>query len=205
MKKLLSSLLFLLAYWQESAAQNNEVRASAIGISFFLDDFVTPQNIRSTSLKDVITKRKWAHIGEMGSGLALHYFNGLSPHVDFSCSVSGSFTSHVLPSQESDDNFFLLESDAGIQYKFLTEKHLVTPYLTAGIGASEIHSYYGAIIPVGAGVKLNLYDEAAIFLSSQYRIPVTIQTNNFHFIYSLGIAGVIGERKSKPARTQYLN
>jgi OmpA-OmpF porin, OOP family len=38
-----------------------------------------------------------------------------------------------------------------------------------------------------------LFDEAHFFINSQYRIPVTTNTANYHFLHSIGIAGVIGK------------
>lgn len=198
MKKLLSSFVLLINYFQIVSAQEHNIRPPAIGISFLLNDFVTPQNIRTSSLGEVINQDKWARLGQMGTGLSLHYFKGLASHFDIAYTLSGSFSAQVYESQPEGSNYFLIETDASVNYNFLTEKHVFTPFLSAGIGASEIKSYYGAIVPVGAGFKINLYDEAAIFLTTQYRIPVTTHTNNFHFVYSLGIAGVIGQKKSNP-------
>jgi hypothetical protein len=39
---------------------------------------------------------------------------------------------------------------------------------------------------------VNLFNEGGIFLGTQYRIPVT-QSASYHFMYSFGIAGVIGK------------
>jgi hypothetical protein len=75
----------------------------------------------------------------------------------------------------------------------LTEKYWLTPYASLGAGLSRYGSYYGALIPVGLGLKLNLFDEAHFFINSQYRIPVTTNTANYHFLHSIGIAGVIGK------------
>ena len=78
------------------------------------------------------------------------------------------------------------------------EKYVFTPYLIAGLGASRYKSSYGAFIPLGGGFKVNFFDEASLFISSQYRIPLTKETNNYHFVTSLGISGVVGKKKLPP-------
>ena len=44
------------------------------------------------------------------------------------------------------------------------ESYWVTPYVSAGVGASKYKGYYGAFIPLGVGFKVNLFDEAAVFI-----------------------------------------
>ncbi|RYZ15405.1 MAG: OmpA family protein, partial [Sphingobacteriales bacterium] len=56
-------------------------------------------------------------------------------------------------------------------------------------------AYFGAFIPTGVGLRINLLDDAHLFVTSQYRIPVTKETVNYHFLNSIGIAGRIGNKK----------
>jgi hypothetical protein len=60
------------------------------------------------------------------------------------------------------------------------------------VGASKFKNYYAAFLPLGLGFKLNLFDEAAVFIGTQYRIPVS-EAASYHFMYSFGISGVIGK------------
>ena len=104
-----------------------------------------------------------------------------------------------MPDVDGDNSTLLLEADATANLKLLTDAHVFTPYLTFGVGASEFQHYYGAIIPLGIGIKFNLFNEAAVFLSTEYRVPVTPQTNSFHFVYAFGVAGTIGQKKGTPS------
>jgi outer membrane protein OmpA-like peptidoglycan-associated protein len=74
---------------------------------------------------------------------------------------------------------------------------VVSPYFQVGIGASKYKGYYGAFIPTGLGIQVNLFDEAFFLINSQYRIGITESTSN-HFYYSIGLAGVVGKRKTAP-------
>lgn len=196
MKKILASLFAVFLLLPASFGQTNEnVRPASLGVSFFMNDFTTAQRIRTTSLSDVLSDKKWAKFREMTPGIAISYFQGLTPKVDFAGTLAASYESKPFgdgQSFASDD--LLLQADASIQLKMVTEDYWVQPYASIGLGAQKYKGYYGAFIPVGVGIKLNLYDEAAIFINSQYRIPVTTATSGYHFFYSIGVAGVIGKK-----------
>jgi hypothetical protein len=134
----------------------------------------------------------------MSPGIAVTYFRGLKSYVDFAGTLSGSFVDYPLLNKPtgSGDNF-LLEADASLNLKMFTDKYWFTPYITVGVGASKYKGYYGAFIPVGGGLKVNIFDEAAFFITSQYRLPVTNETSSHHFMNSFGFAGVIGGGKKK--------
>ena len=88
----------------------------------------------------------------------------------------------------------MLEGDASLNIKMLGEDYWVSPYAIVGIGASKYRNYYGAFVPLGLGLKVNFFDEANLFFNTQYRVPVTNETSNYHLMYSFGIAGVIGKK-----------
>ncbi len=202
MKKLLQLFIFLSLLVSSAFAQNKDyVRPSAIGISFVLNDYITPQRIRSNSLTSVLNNKQWAKIKELAPGVAVTYFKGLTNHVDFAGTLMGSFVTVPLPDKPASGNDeFLVEADASANFKMTTEKYWVQPYLSAGVGVSKYRSYYGAIIPLGVGLKVNLFDEASVFLTSQYRIPVTKETNNYHFVHGIGVSGNIGKKKEVPLK-----
>jgi OOP family OmpA-OmpF porin len=200
MRKILLLIPLLTLFNAFIEAQDNSIRPPAFGVSFLLNDFITPSRIRSTSLAKVFNDKSWAKFNELGTGLAIHYFQGIQSHIDFSATLAGSFIKNVLPNENSSDNSFLMEGDVSANFKLFSDAYWVTPYFSAGVGASKYKSYYAAILPLGIGIKINLFDEAAVFISSQYRIPVTSETNNYHLMHTIGIAGVIGQRKGAPVK-----
>ena len=44
-------------------------------------------------------------------------------------------------------------------------------------------------------MKINIFVEAHLFIHSNYRIPVTTGTDNYHLTHAIGIAGSIGKKK----------
>ena len=71
------------------------------------------------------------------------------------------------------------------------------PFATAGVGGSKYRGYFGAFIPVGVGLQLNLFDQTYILLNSQYRMPVT-ENVAYHFYHSFGVASSISKKKEAP-------
>ena len=92
MKKILSAIFALCLLMPATHGQQEDYRRpAAIGISFFLNDFETANRIRTTSLNTVLSDKSWAKFREMSPGLALHYFKGLTNHIDFAAMLGGSY------------------------------------------------------------------------------------------------------------------
>jgi hypothetical protein len=181
---LLVSLFFLTSYsFAQDSEKESYVRTPALGISFAFNDFITPRRIRASSLSSVLANKQKAKFNDMG----------LNSHLDLATTLGGSFVEYAVGSDNASDNRFLLEADVSLNAKLLSEKYWFTPYISLGAGISKYGSYYGAFIPAGVGLRLNLFDEAHIFFNSQYRIPVTPSTSNYHFMHSIGIAGTLGK------------
>lgn len=197
MKKILAMLLALSAFVSSGFGQDDEIRPAAIGISFTVNDFATADRIRTTTLSHVLSTKQWAKLKEMSPGLAITYFKGLRKHIDFAGTLAGSFLRYPFPNHTAfGTDRFLLAADAALNFKLVSERYWVQPYAILGIGGHMYGgSYFGAFIPTGLGIKVNFFDEAHLFVTSQYRIPVTTNTANYHFFHQIGIAGVIGEKK----------
>ena len=195
MKKLLAACLAVYFIVPAMKAQDDEIRRPAIGISFSLTDFQTANLIRTTSLNKVLGNKQWADLSDMSPGIGVHYFKGLRKHMDFAVTLNGSFLRYPMPNKNFANDRFLLSADAQINFKMVSEKFWVQPYLLAGVGGHMYGKYWGAFIPLGLGLKINLLDDAHMFITTQYRVPVTTETANYHFLHNIGIAGAIGKKK----------
>jgi OmpA-OmpF porin, OOP family len=202
MKKILAALLALFLIGPAVFSQDDEIRPAAIGVSFILNDYTTAQRIRSSSVSSVLNNGEWATLKEMAPGLALSFFKGLKKHLDFAGTLAGSFVNYTLPDHApTSTDKFLLEGDVSLNFKMVSEKYWVQPYLLAGLGAQMYGgSYFGAFMPTGLGMKLNLFDDAHLFVTAQYRIPVTKGSVEYHFFNQFGIAGRIGKKKEPVAK-----
>ncbi|MBL7746266.1 MAG: OmpA family protein [Chitinophagaceae bacterium] len=198
MKKILLALFALYLLVPASYGQNDEIAPKSLGVSFFFNDFTTPQRIRTTSLSKVLADRNFAKLRQMSPGLSLNYFQGVGKHVDFAGSLSGSFVNYPMPNKVFFNNNFLLEGTASLHLKMTTEKYWLQPYLSLGVGVHKYQVYYGATLPLGVGMKIRLLDEAHMFINSNYRVPLTTETANYHLHHSIGFAGRLSKKKEAP-------
>lgn len=197
MNKFLGALFISTLIASSVFGQDDLIRRPAIAISATLTDFISPARIRSTSLNHVLSNHEMAKLGQMDPGIAVTYFRGLKKHIDFAGTLGGSILQYPFENHPYFTDHLLLTADAQLNFKLTTEKYWVQPYVTAGVGAQQYDGYYGAFIPMGLGMKVNLWDEADFFVTSQYRVPITKETSNYHLFYSLGFAQPLGKKKVK--------
>jgi hypothetical protein len=197
MKKITGLLFALFLFNTLVKAQDDEIQKPTFGVHFFFNDFKTAAAVRANSLGIVFKNREFAKIKDMSPGLAINYINGLTRHIDMSISLAGSFVDYPIQNKAAfGRDFILLEADFSIRGKLISNKAYVNPYLQAGMGASLYKSYYGAFLPLGAGLQVNLFNEAYLLVNAQYRVPIT-ETTNYHFWWGIGLAGNIGKKKSE--------
>ena len=176
-------------------AQNDYKKSPGIGVHFVLNDFKTAADLRNSSLSEVLRAKQWSKTNRMIAGLGFSYIQGLSNHVDFATTLTGSFVDYPVPKKISNgQQNFLLEAAATANLKLVTDKYWFNPFLTIGVGASKYKGYFGAFVPLGAGIQLKLIDNTFILLNSQYRIPVS-ENVAYHFYHSFGIAQSFGKKK----------
>ena len=195
MKKLTGLLFAMVLLNTIVIGQDDDViQKPTFGIQFFFNDFKSAANVRANSLGTVIKNKEFGKIKDMTPGLALTYINGLSKMYDFTTSLAASFIDY--PIQKKDllgRDLLLLEADISVRGKLLSNKSMLNPYLQVGMGASKYKGYYGAFLPVGMGLQMNLFNEAYLLVNAQYRVPIT-ETTNHHFWFGFGLAGNIGKK-----------
>ncbi|HVF81755.1 MAG TPA: hypothetical protein VM884_07465 [Flavisolibacter sp.] len=196
MKKILASLVLFVFFAQNSFAQAQAIRPKSIGISFIINDFVTAQRIRTSSLSAIIRDKRIAKFKQMSPGVALTYYKGLSPHIDFAGTLGGSSVNLPLAGNTFTKQYLLLEADASANFKMVAENAKANAYLIAGVGASKYKNIFGAFIPLGGGIKANLFSGSQAFVQFQYRVPVTPDANNYHFQVSIGVSGIVSKKRA---------
>lgn len=196
MKKNTGVLLAVLLVWVAAVSQNDYIQRPALGIFFFFNDFKTAADIRATSLRTVLRDGRFGKLKDMSPGLAINYITGLSKHFDFSSTLTGSFLDYTTTEGTTlgEDNL-LLEGDVSLKGKLFSNRYWVSPFFQVGTGISKYRGYWGAFIPAGTGIQLNLFEEAWLIFNAQYRIAVTNTCSN-HFMYSIGLAGIIGRKRT---------
>ena len=195
MKKIILSLLTLFIC-AVTFAQNDYRKLPSLGVHFFLNDFATAADIRAVGLANVIRDNKYSKIKRMAPGLAISYIQGLSTHLDFAATLSGSFLNYNVPNANNIDSReqLLLEAAATANLKLLSDKYCINPFITAGLGAFSYRKSFGAFAPIGLGLQFKIADGVFALVNSQYRIPVTDRAV-YHFYHSAGFTSPLVKKK----------
>jgi outer membrane protein OmpA-like peptidoglycan-associated protein len=178
-----------------SAQNNEETKPSSLAFHLFYNDFKTAQLIRNSSFGDVLKNHQWSKIGDMQMGVGFNYMKGIRRNIDFVATLDGSSTDYLFKDGTTNgSNKFLLDVNAGVNFKLLADRNMFVPYFTGGAGFSSYTGKIGFYIPLGTGVKVNLFDEGFIFTNVQYRLALTSKVNN-NFYYSIGVGVSIHKKK----------
>jgi outer membrane protein OmpA-like peptidoglycan-associated protein len=186
-----------------SFAQTNKYKKQpSLGFNFFLQDFKTPATIASGSLSAALNNKNWAKMKDMQAGLSLQFMQGLTDHIDFSTTLGGAFVNYPFRSVSGissvGQNTFLLEADAGVNIKLLTDNYFMVPYLNVGLGASmNAGTYFAAYLPIGGGLQFNLGEGS--FLNTQFNFRSEVSgLSTRHINYSIGFSAPLKDRKPEP-------
>lgn len=196
MNRLLPVLCLLLFCTTSVCAQESEtpsekplLRPATIGVGVIFTDFTTARSLRNGSLVSAINNDEIASLGDMAAGAAVTYAKGLLPHLDFAATLgytSGRVVLQNKPDQITKQGFLSL--DASFQGKMLPDNFRLIPYVSAGVGASVSNGYFGAMMPLGVGLRLRVSEKLSLGLQSQYRLAIT-ETAGYHFMHGLNIMG----------------
>ncbi|MEO6914775.1 MAG: hypothetical protein ABI151_03250 [Chitinophagaceae bacterium] len=170
-------------------------KTPGIGLNFFFNDFGSAAAIRANPLGSAIRDNKLSKIKDMSPGLSITFIKGVTTHLDFATTLGGSFLDYPTSTGGTlGTDGFLLEGDASLRAKMLSDEFWIVPYLSAGVGVSKYKGYFGATLPVGAGIQVNMFNNAYIILSTQYRLKIT-DNANYHFVHSIGFIGDLPRKK----------
>lgn len=172
---------------QVNAQQTNAapVKPASFGFGIAFFDFTTASRIRQSSLSAVINNKQAAKVEDFAPGANFTYSKGLLPKVDFAATLSFASGSVILQnSPERIRKGGMVAADASIQLKLLTDEYAVVPYVSGGLGATVFKGFYGAMMPLGTGIRFRITNDASINLQTQYRLAIT-ETAGYHFMHGL--------------------
>ena len=193
MKKFLASVLAFVCFLSVFA-QSDNIQGPTLGVHFFLNDFEGAQRVRQSSFSTVIREKQFGIVKDMTPGIAINYIQGITKYIDLTTTLAGSFIDYPQRNRGPfNQDLLLLEGDISFRGKMVPNNYWISPYVQAGVGVSKYKGYFDAIIPLGVGLQVNIFDEAFLLINSQYRIPVT-ESANYHFYFSIGLAGSLSSK-----------
>lgn len=179
--------------------QDNFRKLPSFGIHFFLNDFETANEIRATNLSQTLKHKQYFKTERLSPGIAISYLKGITRHIDFGVNLGGSFVDYDVPGTgKSGNSKFFMEGSAATNLKLLSDRYIISPFITAGIGGYSFRNTWGAFVPLGAGFQARLAKDVFFMFNAQYRVPVT-EKAAYHLNYSAGIVAPLVDREKTVA------
>lgn len=196
MKLKLAILIFMVSAGFTAIAQTpfSPVKQSAFGFNIGVIDFETPTALDTTSLSSLFKNGKITDFKRMSPSLSFSYWKGLNKYLDFSGKLSGVF--YDISSAKNNADGFGGEGEATLNARPISDNHLFSPFITAGIGGAYYNKWAG-YVPLGIGFQFNIQSQTYIMLQSQYRATLSndVMPNNLY--HSIGIIANVGKQKAE--------
>jgi outer membrane protein OmpA-like peptidoglycan-associated protein len=201
MKHILTFILIFASTLLCTQAQDStQIKKPTIGLHFFYNDFNTAQLIKSGSLSNVLKNKLWNKPQNMEGGFGIDYIQGFNKNIDLIGTFNGSWVDYLLPGNTLyGSSNFLMDIDAGAHFKMLSDRHIFSPFLIAKAEYTKYKNISGFSLAPGAGLQVNLFKEAFVLATIEYRSALSSSISN-ELYYSIGIATNIGKKKAKPVK-----
>ena len=190
MKQKLTLFLVLMVFGASVIAQNSGKKPALFGIHFNALDLRTASAFKdsSVSLKNV------ANLKDMDFGFGLSYWKGLTRTIDFSTKLNVNFHDYAEEDrgEYSEGQQVGIELEPTLNFRPYGDAALISPFLTAGVGGGYYSGEFGAYIPAGVGIQLNLKSTTYVMLQAAYRFTLSKDDLKDAMFYSLGVAQSIG-------------
>ena len=200
-------ILAFFGFGLSAFAQNDTLKKRpTFGVHFFYNDFATPQQIKSNSLGYVLQNKLWNRPQKMQGGFGLDYFQGITKKIDAIGTINTSWVNYLVPPTFTPygSSHLMLDINAGVNTKLLTDNHVVSPYLITKAGFSSFKSQKGFNLIPGAGVQFMLFKEVLVNTTIEYRIPLGNKLSP-QLYYGIGIARNIFKNKApKPIKEKLI-
>jgi OmpA-OmpF porin, OOP family len=169
------------------------------GVHINMADFKTPELIKASTLSNALKGKDWKNFAKMSPGFSLAYWKGLTKTIDFSTKLNFMFHDFAsIYDGRAADTELGIELEPTLNVRLFNDNRLLSPFVTAGLGAGVYSGRLGAYLPVGVGLQCNLNSVTYLFLQSQYRVALTDKVLGDHLFYSFGIAENFGGGKETP-------
>lgn len=203
MKSISLTTVFLIAIFCTTASAQQSAADDKHGVFSFninLSDYSFLKMVRDSSFTSALKQKDWLKPGNKSFGVGAGYWKGLTGHIDFSGTLSGTlsnFPEKFVKGDSIGQAGFSTQLDALLHFRLLNNKAAVNPFLTGGIGVGYFSQQLAAYAPVGAGFRLRFSGGAFLVLQAQWRKALTDGISNDYMMYSLGFIQRHTARKTK--------
>jgi len=181
--KLKLTLLSVFAFCTLIAFSQDK-KPQLVGVHFNLIDFKSIKSFNTPS-----TGKGYSGFKDMSKGFSLAYWRGLTTKIDLNVKANvvfydfSSINKGVIGKQEVG-----VELEPTFNIRPFTDAAKLAPFLTVGAGVGLYNKDFGAYIPAGGGLQLNIDKFAYLFLQAQYKFTLTKKVLGDNLFYSIGFA-----------------
>lgn len=160
-----------------------QIKPTLFGIGFSLSDFNAPKNFGSNSNATTLP------IADMSAGVAVSYWKGLTPFIDFSAKLNGIFHDYSAIYYKTPGKTEIgLELEPTINFRPLKDENAWAPYISTGIGLGLYTNHLGSYVPFGAGIQFNASNTTYFMVQAQFKWSITPNVIGNSMFYSIGFA-----------------
>ncbi len=183
--------LFLCGIAKVNAQKNPAAKKAVFTFGISSSDYNFFKNVQDSSLPETMLKKDWLKPELKSFGVSIGYLKPLTKHIDFSGSLTGTFSNfskNFVKGDSIGQASFTPQLDAMLHFRLLKNNAIVNPFLAGGIGAGSFFKKYAVYAPVGAGLQFTFNGGTIMLLQSQWRKALTDGIANDYLHYSLGFA-----------------
>jgi outer membrane protein OmpA-like peptidoglycan-associated protein len=154
-----------------------------------LSDYSFLKTVRDSSFTNAIKQKDWLKPGNKSFGIGASYWKGLTKHIDFSGTLSGTlsnFPKKFVKGDSIGQAGFSTQLDALLHFRLFNNKAAVNPFLTGGAGVGYFSNLVAVYAPIGVGLRFRFNEGAFLVLQAQWRKALTDGISNDYMMYSLG-------------------
>jgi len=128
-------------------------------------------------------------------GFSVMYWKGITKKLDFSVRYNGLFSDYT--KQENNTSEYINEFEGSLHIRPINDDHVLSPFLSAGIGVGNYSGGWATYAPLGGGLQINMMGEGYIFLQANYRATFKSSLLDNNMFYSLGFTQTISAPRVK--------
>jgi len=202
---LLLACLFLMGVIDVSAQGQPSKKPVVFSYNISLSDYSFAKNVKDSSFGNVIKQKDWLKPANKSVGLGISYWKGLTNHIDFSGTFTGTLSSFPAGFVKDDSiggASITAQLDGILHFKLLEDQKLINPFLSAGVGTGYFSKKIAVYAPLGMGLQFHFASGTYMILQAQWRKALIAGINNDYTFYSLGFAQGKTQRQTNKAKSK---
>ncbi len=182
--KLKLTLIIALSVFSTALFAQSAKKGQLFGLHYNMSDFNSP-----ASIKDASSGSGYSKVKDMNKGFSIAYWRGLTAKIDLSVKANAVFRDFSAIYQATTGKTEVgLELEPAVNLRLFPDAALLSPFLTVGVGGGLYNDKFGAYLPAGGGLQVNLQSETYIFIQAQYKYTLTKKILGDNLFYSFGFA-----------------